>query len=119
MGIKVEEINNGNGRRVLEDFTFADGYLIEAGYSWDGASVPRIFQRVVRPFKYLKCSARHDHMCSHARRLSRMGFSKDAKSLRSQADAIFRDCITSYDGKILGAVSWLGVRFGSLIGSGW
>lgn len=40
-------------------------FTIPAGYSWDGASVPRFFHRVVTPFdpKVITAALEHDYLC--------------------------------------------------------
>lgn len=119
MGIKTEEINNGNGRRVLEDYSYQDGEIIPAGFEFDGASCPRIFWRIVPPFKNLECSARHDWDCAKARRQRSLGFEKEARAERKKADKRYKKCIGKHDNRLNGFIAWSGVRVGSWSGSGW
>jgi len=143
MGIKVETVwlkhemisiyyvkGWKEGRKVLEDYEDFDGKIIPEGFVFDGASVPRVFWRIIPPFKNLERSARHDLDClkardymAEAKSWEERGDIKLAKQwkdiairLRKKADQRFRDRTHNWIEKHLG---YAGVRAGSLIGSGW
>lgn len=133
MGIKVESIENGEKRRVTEDYTYPDGVTINKGFEFDGASSPRPLWFIVAPFKHPTCSGRHDWDCAYARDTmdkakkfaaegnmpEYMRFKKLAKDIRSRADKRYWDCKSQRDNKVAGFLAWSGVRIGSFFGSGW
>lgn len=119
-GLKVEiiEINGKPGRKVLENW-FCDGVTIPAGFEFDGASSPRIFWRIVPPFRNLEASCKHDWDCNTARLNVEAGRDIRAHAIRRKADKDYAARIKKFDGALIGYIAWLGVRVGSLIGSGW
>lgn len=133
MGIKVEEINGGEGRKVLEDFKCNDGEIITKDFEFDGASVPRAFSWIVARFKYLSLSGRHDWDCEKVRSVQRqannfkeigdtVGYKnlmRKAKMMRSDADKRYGKGLSKKDNTVSGHVAWAGVRVGSWLGIGW
>lgn len=142
MGIKVEEVDivkadgtviKCGGRKVLEDFVCHDGEVITEDFVFDGASVPRIFSRIVAKFKYLYLSGRHDWDCKKVRELKRLAlkrlevgdvlgydrYMKKAKLMRSTADGRYGKGLSKADNTVSGHVAWAGVRIGSFFGVGW
>jgi len=119
-GLKVEIItlNGEPGRRVLDDWN-CDGEIIPKGFKFDGASSPRVFWRVIPPFRNLEASCKHDFDCEKARQLMIDGKEPLARAARSVADKDYSAKISKCDGWLIGFIAWLGVRVGSMIGSGW
>lgn len=138
MGIKVEEINDGDGRRLLEPFIFYDGVRADMGWEWDGNTVPLIFAFIIQPFRDLELSCRHDLDCAKARvmmkaalsgtdKVDRKALLQTAKEFRSVADKRYKTGTIKRrkirNGKVIGnTIGWLafaGVRVGSFFGVGW
>lgn len=143
MGIKVEEIEDGAGRRLLEPFTFYDGVRANIGWEWDGNSVPTVFFFIVQPFMDLELSCRHDLDCAECRDIIKMAdesvfqserkaLIKEAESLRKIADKRYRDGtikrrkkrnskkkFNNITSNIVGWAAYGGVRIGSFFNIGW
>ncbi len=119
MGIKTESIENGDKRRVLEDYTYPDGVTVPKGFICNGASTPRMFWFIVPPFKHPTCFVRHDWDCAQARAEMVTGYEPTANKMRKEADARYRKCKSVRDNKLIGWLAWAGVRVGSFIGKGW
>ena len=133
MGIKTESIENGDKRRVLEDYTYPDGVTVPKGFICNGASTPRMFWFIVPPFKHPTCFVRHDWDCERARfemneakvwferghaKLADMWTIRAIKT-RKEGDSRYRKCKSVRDNKLIGWLAWAGVRVGSFIGKGW
>jgi hypothetical protein len=59
-------------------------FTIPKGYTWDGASVPRIFHRIVTPFspKVIIAALEHDYLCD--KKPSHVAYTQAAAHFRDQ-----------------------------------
>lgn len=120
-GLRTEVIKLSNGkpgRRVVEDWA-CDGATIPKGFKFDGASSPRMFWRIVPPFRNLEASCKHDWDCEKARKMRDAGLDKEALAKRKQADEDYGKRIADCDGWLIGKIAYIGVRIGSITGAGW
>lgn len=81
---------------------------IPAGFTWDGASVPMLFQGVFPRHNHPIASCRHDWRCKQAKNTAERKF----------ADEQFQTDVGTTSWWITKKVGYLGVRIGALFGVG-
>jgi len=81
---------------------------IPAGFSWDGNSVPFVFQPLFPRQNHPIASCRHDYRCSKARNAAE----------RAWADLQFQADIATTGWWITAKIGYIGVRIGALLGIG-
>ena len=86
------------------------GVQIPSGFSFDGASAPRIFWAIIPPFKRTKKAACvHDWLCRNAK----------GTEDRKVADKLFYEMLLEVGlSRLRARLGYLGVRLGALFGSG-
>lgn len=102
-------VDNTGMEMLIRPFVYK-GITVPIGFTFDGASTPRIFWSIIPPYKKTKKAACvHDWLCIHAKN----------KKDRLKADKIFygmlKEAGLSRYRCILG---YIGVRIGALIGVG-
>ncbi|RLB94627.1 MAG: hypothetical protein DRH26_00735 [Deltaproteobacteria bacterium] len=81
---------------------------IPVGFTWDGSSVPWLFQGLFPRHRHPIASCRHDFRCGRAKN----------KADRKFADEQFKQDVTVTSWKITASVAYVGVRVGSFLGIG-
>jgi hypothetical protein len=81
---------------------------IPSGFTWDGSSVPFIFQGIFPRHNHPIASCRHDYRCQKA----------TSKAERKFADKEFEKDVGTTSWWITKKVGYLGVRVGAFLGIG-
>lgn len=90
---------------IQQDGTWKE---IEVGFTWDGSSVPRIFQGFFPRHRHPIASCRHDKRCEEA----------TCKEDRAFADAQFKIDVATTSWRITSTLGYIGVRIGAFFGVG-
>lgn len=108
MVIKTETVGYEK-ERLLEDYIW-EGVTIPKGFTFDGASTPRIFYAIIPPYKRTKKAALvHDWLCSNAK----------CKADRKEADRVFYRLLKEAKlSRVRCIIGYIGVRIGSYMGIG-
>lgn len=121
MNLYTRTDNNPDLEVVTKEFKYRD-IIVPIGFSFDGASAPRIFWGIIPPFKRTKKAACvHDWLCRNAK----------GPSDRKYADRIFYQMLKEVRvidketgrekpglNKVRCALGYIGVRIGSYLGIG-
>lgn len=82
--------------------------LIPIGFSWDGSSVPWIFQGLFPRHRHPIASCKHDYRCNKAKN----------KTQRAWNDKQFKSDVDMTSWKITSLIGYVGVRIGAFFGIG-
>jgi len=82
--------------------------MIPIDFTWDGSSVPYVFQGFFPRHRHPVSSAKHDYRCGKAKN----------KKERLFADKQFRIDVDTTSWKITSWVGYMGVRVGAVFGAG-
>lgn len=109
MELRTKTEDDPNVETLTEDFT-AHGTTVPKGFTFDGASAPRLFWGIIPPFKCTKKAAcLHDWNCRNA---------QDASD-RKMADKLFHTMLLEAGlSKARALIGYIGVRLGARIGIG-
>ena len=102
------------------------GHKIPNKFRWNGSNSPRMFWRIISPWKNPKASCLHDFLCSKASYYMEMSkeindniksdmYRLKALELRKEADKLYGELVGGFTGKL----GYAGVRAGSALGQGW
>jgi len=106
--IYMRNVEGQPDHRALTAPLVCDDEYIPIDFTWDGSSVPRLFQGFFPRHRHPVASCRHDFRCGRAKN----------KAERAYADKQFEIDVGKTSWKITSKVGYLGVRIGAFFGIG-